>query len=282
MEKDLDPPFDFNIFDNIRDEAARSFRGPASDLKREEAKTGPLDDTNFNLSQCFFGDHLLADNKKKVGVVESEKTALIASLCLPEICWVACGAKEHLSDDKLNSLKGFDVILYPDLGAYDNWKEKADRYGYQVSTILEETVTPEERAAGYDLADYLLNIKPDEKCDFENDKTGKQVSKQKIPEPLTLLGTEPSGTQMASSAIPTEKVPPQRGTALKSPSQFSDDWTKEINVLETFFNTVELPAGPVKLGRVTTIRNIAGFIDSHLQIVKRNMVTALFIPIWKG
>jgi hypothetical protein len=35
---------------------------------------------NYNLSQCFFGEHLLIDTTKTVAIVESEKTAVIASV----------------------------------------------------------------------------------------------------------------------------------------------------------------------------------------------------------
>ena len=44
-----------------------------------------LHKSGFNMKQCFFGEHLLAADKTcPVALVESEKTALIASYYLPQ------------------------------------------------------------------------------------------------------------------------------------------------------------------------------------------------------
>lgn len=115
---------------------------------------------NFNLVQCFFGEHLLADRPNdKVGIVESEKTAMIASHFMPEIVWLACGGKHGLSNEKCKVLRNRSVTLYPDLGAYHEWKIKASEFGYSVSNTLEKVATTEQRELGLDLADFLL---PDE------------------------------------------------------------------------------------------------------------------------
>ena len=47
---------------------------------------------DFNHSQCLFGLHLLKDfTGQAVNVVEAEKTAVIASIELPDELWLACG-----------------------------------------------------------------------------------------------------------------------------------------------------------------------------------------------
>mgnify|MGYP005995292769 CR=1 FL=1 len=53
---------------------------------------------SFNLEQCYFGEHLLNENKSKpVAIVESEKTAIISSIYLPEFIWLACGSVNNLN-----------------------------------------------------------------------------------------------------------------------------------------------------------------------------------------
>lgn len=49
---------------------------------------------DFNLKQCFFGEHLLAlpeNQNKPVAIVESEKTAIVATAYFPKYVWIATG-----------------------------------------------------------------------------------------------------------------------------------------------------------------------------------------------
>ena len=47
---------------------------------------------DFNLVQCFFGEHLLSVYPdSKVMIVESEKSAIIASHYYPQFLWLASG-----------------------------------------------------------------------------------------------------------------------------------------------------------------------------------------------
>jgi hypothetical protein len=41
------------------------------------------------------------------------------------LVWLAAGNLNELSIEKCQVLKGRDVMLYPDLGAFDKWSEKA-------------------------------------------------------------------------------------------------------------------------------------------------------------
>ena len=115
----------------------------------------------YHLEQCFFGEHLLKTAPfKVVGLVESEKTALIASLYFPDVLWLATGGLNNLTLAKCKVLKGRTVILYPDLNAFDKWAQKASCLQsvakVKVSALLETNATIEERQRGLDLADYLL------------------------------------------------------------------------------------------------------------------------------
>jgi len=119
---------------------------------------------NFNLKQCLFGEHLLRDITKMVAVVESEKTAIIASCYLPDFIWLAAGGSQGLNTDKCATLKGRNAVLYPDAGQYDKWTEKAKELSkicnVTVSDLIEKKATAEEREKGYDLADYLIRFHP--------------------------------------------------------------------------------------------------------------------------
>lgn len=108
---------------------------------------------------CLFGEHLLKDEPNKiVCVVEAPKTAIIASLYFPNFIWLAVGALAYLTTDRCKALTDRNVILWPDLKAYDLWKERADKLSggrWQVSDYLEQVATDDERKSGLDLADYL-------------------------------------------------------------------------------------------------------------------------------
>ncbi|SDB80939.1 DUF6371 domain-containing protein [Williamwhitmania taraxaci] len=131
----------------------------------------------FNLSQCLFGEHLLGleENREKgVAIVESEKTAIIASRFIDSVVWLATGGLELLNPAtnpaKFKPLIGRQVILYPDLSlpnsfngdtAFKSWTRKAEFLRFMgvkvtVSELLENVATDEERENGFDIADYLI------------------------------------------------------------------------------------------------------------------------------
>jgi hypothetical protein len=119
-----------------------------------------LKQPEFELKQCFFGEHLLIDKTKPVAIAEGEKTAVIASACLPQFIWLAAGNKDGLNAEKCSILKGRNVTLFPDLGAYEKWNSKANELShianFTVSDFLERNATEAERKEGLDLADYLI------------------------------------------------------------------------------------------------------------------------------
>ena len=155
--------------------------------KLKKSGTLPQD---FNLQQCFFGEHLLTlYPDKTVAIVESEKSALIASAFFPDLIWLAAGNLNGLSVEKSQVLKSRNIILFPDLGAFEKWREKAQmlnslfpshtqkihflspcgespQRGIEVgegsgvrcsiSTLLEDIATPEAKANGLDVADFMI------------------------------------------------------------------------------------------------------------------------------
>lgn len=129
--------------------------------KLKKSNTLPED---YNLQQCFFGEHLLnLHPEATVCIVESEKSALIEAAIFPEQIWLATGGIGNLSIEKCKVLKNRNVILYPDLNGYNKWLDKAieieKQYGcnISVSTLLEDIASPEAKAQGLDIADYMIN-----------------------------------------------------------------------------------------------------------------------------
>ena len=116
---------------------------------------------DFQYKQIFFGEHLLSKfPDKAIAVVEAEKTAIIASICFPEFVWLGCNSKSWLKVERLKRLGNRQIILYPDADGYALWQgiaQDAARQGLnvKVSNLIETRATDEQRAGGYDLADYL-------------------------------------------------------------------------------------------------------------------------------
>lgn len=79
----------------------------------------------YNLSQCLFGEHLLNQRPEaSVKIVESEKTAIVASVIYPEHIWLASGSLTNLSASRCQVLKGRTISLIPDGGAESQWLDK--------------------------------------------------------------------------------------------------------------------------------------------------------------
>ena len=120
--------------------------------------------TDFTLRQCFFGEHLLTDTPKSktIAIVESEKTAIIATHFISDFVWLATGGMNGcFNKEAVDVLRGREVVLVPDLGATDKWKAKMPLLqsvckGVVISNILEDNATEEQKAKGLDIADFLL------------------------------------------------------------------------------------------------------------------------------
>ena len=127
---------------------------------------------DYNLKQCYFGEHLLNEQPDKiVAITEAEKTAIICSVLFPQMVWIGAGNLNGLTVEKSKALKGRSIMLFPDLSnpdlpiekqAFTIWSNKADEirktYGCKVvvSDILEKNATDEEKRNGLDIADYLI------------------------------------------------------------------------------------------------------------------------------
>lgn len=122
---------------------------------------------------CLFGEHLLSRYPSNpVAIVEAPKTAIYSSLYFgfPEtfgaFLWLGAYNLSGLTADRCQALRGREVVLFPDLSessrAFNLWNERAAELSVQlaavfkVSNFLEELATNEQRQAGLDLADFLI------------------------------------------------------------------------------------------------------------------------------
>ena len=121
-----------------------------------------IKEPDFNLCQCLFGlQRVNEDHQKTIAIVESEKTAIIMSLFVPDYIWIATGSKQNLKFELLKPIKKRKIVLFPDKGEYFNWLNKAtelNAIGFKiaVSELIEQT----EFENGFDLADYYLQSIP--------------------------------------------------------------------------------------------------------------------------
>ena len=119
----------------------------------------------FNLRQCLFGAHQLSSlhRTKPIAVVEAEKTAIIATVYLPDFIWLACGSLNNLTAEKCSVIAGREVVLFPDLNCFEKWRGKAKRLqalldcSITVFDLLERRATKADKEKGFDLADYLIS-----------------------------------------------------------------------------------------------------------------------------
>lgn len=110
------------------------------------------------MNMCFFGQHLIAEVRKPIAIVESEKTACFMSYFNPSYTWLASGGKGYLQDNKCSSIAKYDVTLFPDHDAYDKWKETADKWDFKISKDCEHWFEQGLISEGDDIADYYLNL----------------------------------------------------------------------------------------------------------------------------
>ncbi|WP_188050714.1 DUF6371 domain-containing protein [Flavobacterium sp. GP15] len=119
-----------------------------------------IKEPDFNLCQSLYGLHRInEDYQKTIAIVESEKTAIVMSLFIPDYIWIATGSKQNLKFDLLKPIKKRNIVLFPDKGEYFNWNNKAtelNAIGFKiaVSDLIENT----DFENGFDLADYYFQV----------------------------------------------------------------------------------------------------------------------------
>lgn len=219
--------------------------------------------SGFELKQCFFGEHLLrSEPLKPIAIVESEKTAVIASVYMPQFIWIAVGGISNLNVERCSVLKDRKIILFPDSNGFERWsaiaKELSHFACFTVSDLLDRECTKEEKKQGLDIADYLI------KMDFKKFIPPKAESII-IKKPLdALLLTEIKGLINIKISDYLNK----RKTL--------EIWKNEINELERYFESIVFPTEPIVLNEAETIINVSDFVQSHLATLKKNIGNKYF------
>jgi len=181
-----------------------------------------------------------------------------------------------LNYERCQNIRGREVVLFPDLSnggkAFDLWSSRANELQqkipsstFTVSDILERSANSEERKAGLDLGDYLIG--PDWRK-YRSSHGKPVVNRHKLPKNSQKIDKIPPIKSDANDANDGPKTKGYRGDrnskhVSQSPpkriigdilvvsraSQSSlaspiEDWTKEVNELESYFNRMDLPAEP--------------------------------------
>jgi hypothetical protein len=229
-----------------------------------------LKQPEFELRQCLFGEHLLIDKTKPVAIVESEKTAVIASVYLPQFIWVAVGSLTNLNAEKCSILKGRTVTLFPDLNGFEKWSSKAKELShlaiFTVSDLLERKATEAEKKQGFDLADYLI------KYDYKAFALPEPEATE--PPPAVPQISNRIKNNLLTNVDISSRIKDFNSTNIQKPKS----WEQDITELENYFSNIALPTQPVKLNRCSTITNCSLFIESHVATVKANNGKQTFLP----
>ena len=133
-------------------------------VKKEE-------NSDSEIRQCFYGIHLIDYFKNyRIGIVESEKTALLCDLYFDEkIVWLASGGLNGFNEEKCKDLVGRTVILLPDLSSEKSktnasqlWFDKAITFEKKLNIrfimngFLEKNSDEKSKENQEDLADYII------------------------------------------------------------------------------------------------------------------------------
>lgn len=112
--------------------------------------------------QCLFGEHLLPDYPDAtVAIVESEKTAIIASVRFNDYIVLACGGCGNLSAEMCVTLRGRDVVLFPDNGKFNEWRDKGKELRHLFRKLyISDIMEREAKNDGDDIGDLFLYRDP--------------------------------------------------------------------------------------------------------------------------
>lgn len=215
---------------------------------------------------CLFGEHLLrkVPLNKPIAIVESEKTAIIATAYLPQYIWLACGSLSYLSKKRMKALRGRSVTLFPDKGGFERWNEKAKSLTNFANINISDLLECKGAIEGTDIADYLIRydwkvFQPEPKPIVET------IEKTPLPESAIKSFTERREIETVIEKIPKDDL------------EKANEWQQTIKRLSDFFEVENLP-NSLTIETIGKISNVQKFIESHLSIIKKNNGKSSFQP----
>ena len=210
---------------------------------------------------CLFGEHLL-NTKKPIILVESEKSAIICSIELPEYTWLAYSGINGLTEEKIKALSNREINIIPDISqnAIQQINKKGntlDRYNVDWE-LIDFTDSNDDKTLkvkgihNKDIADFLLNDKDeglkDGNDNTENNNENSEISVDEEDDWETIYQLEKSKfTEVEKPVLPH---------------------VKEAQELKAFFDNTKLPKGRIKLDQACTILNVRNFINNHFITIK--------------
>lgn len=218
---------------------------------------------------CLFGEHLLSKYPNNpIGLVEAPKTAIYATLyfrnhhpLMKDAVWLATGSKGTFTKDRVRSLQGRTVYVFPDLSkdgsTFKEWENKAKQYESELPRtkfividlidLIGGIVSEEEREEGFDMADYLEN-------------TDWRTFREQPPQE------------------PVQPPQPQIQRIQRLKKETPESWSQSIDELEKYFSSIHLPIEPLRLNESSLITDCSLFIESHLTTLKQYNGNKTFLP----
>lgn len=267
----------------------------ANDLRfRKELLPKWLDDYEKQDGRvtCLFGEHLLKQYPTNpIALVEAPKTAIYGTLYfgLPDkpdnLLWLAVFNKSSFSFDKLKVLKEREIFVFPDLskdgGTFNEWKSKAKEYQSKLSgtrfifsDLLERLASEKDKQDGNDLADILIKL---DWRQFRRQQPEKPIE-VKVPDPIVVSEIVKPQPRIEDKPKMLTNDTTTSNWISGNTGKSQNNWDGRIMKLKTFFNSIDLPSGEIRLSKSEVITDVQKFITSHLSQVKRHNGKMTFEP----
>jgi hypothetical protein len=117
-------------------------------------------------SPCLFGLPQLKNEPltKPIAIVESAKTAIIATAYPTDYIWLATGGLSYLNIERMQCLKGRNITLFPDKGGFEKWSEKSKDFRDFANVNISDLLERKEVKQGMDIADFLTQYSLSDFC----------------------------------------------------------------------------------------------------------------------